>query len=64
MNFSLYAPSTAIGFEPSTHVGVRNSLHQLADFIFQKLIRNDQRLERVADIAPARRNRSSAAVSS
>lgn len=33
---------------PSTHVGVRNSLHQLADFRLQKLIRNDQRLERLA----------------
>jgi hypothetical protein len=36
---------------------VRNSLHQLADFILQKLIRNDQRLERVAHVTAARRNR-------
>jgi hypothetical protein len=36
---------------------VRNSLHQLADFRLQKLIRNDQRFERVAHVATARRNR-------
>jgi hypothetical protein len=36
---------------------VRNSLHQLADFRFQKPIRNDQRFERVAHVTTARRNR-------
>jgi hypothetical protein len=35
---------------------MRNSLHQFADFRFQKLVRHDQRLERVAHVAAARRN--------
>jgi hypothetical protein len=35
-------------------VGARNSLHQLADFRFQKLIRNH---ERVAHVTTARCNR-------
>jgi hypothetical protein len=49
--------SAGIGLEPSTHVGVRNSLHQLADFRFQKLIRNDECFERVAHVTAARRDR-------
>jgi hypothetical protein len=36
---------------------MRNSLHQFADFRFQILVRHDQRLERVAHVATARRNR-------
>jgi hypothetical protein len=35
---------------------MRNSLHQLADFRFQILIRHDQRLERVAHVAAAGRD--------
>jgi hypothetical protein len=47
---------TGIGVKPSARVGVRNSLHQFADFRFQKLVRDDQRLDRIACVAAACRD--------
>ena len=45
----------AVGLKSPARIRLRDRLHQFADFGFQKLIRNDQRLHRRARIAAARR---------
>jgi hypothetical protein len=53
-----FAPlSAVVCLQPSAHVGVRNSLHQFADFRFQKLISHDQGLYSVPGITTAELNR-------
>src|SRR5450755_4733188 len=49
--FSFSIASTRVSLEPSPRVGVRNSLHQLANFRFQKLICHYQRPHRFARVA-------------
>ena len=48
--------SPCVSLEPSPRISVRNSPHQVADFRFQKFIRNDQRFHGVADVAAAGRD--------
>lgn len=54
--FSSSIALAGIALEPSARVGVRHSLHQFADFRFQKLIRHDQRLHGVTRVAAASRD--------
>jgi hypothetical protein len=51
-----YDHSSAIRLEPSSHVGVRNRPHQVADFRLQIFVRHDQRLHRVAGVTAASRD--------
>jgi hypothetical protein len=49
--------SAGIGVKSPSHIGARDGLHQFADFRFQKLIGDDERLERGANVATAHRDR-------